>query len=473
MSANQREGRSNILHRSHSCKLELLHITNFKSDTTYDIRGVFNELNIYSSIDGVITSGDVSIIEQGNLIDLLPLDGREFIEICFNSDDDKYDPFHRLFFIYAVDNILEVKDKRHYVIRFTDVMGMINPNCRLSISYKNKKVEDIIDSVRTAIENPESGFEVYKQILADEKRIKALPTQNLLFPFTNFNELSVHTEYNMNFVVPQWHPIKFIKYITDRALSQDSVSLLDNKFADCVFFQNRKGEFVLTNYKRMFNTKLTDKAGKPITFKRAIANAITEKREVDEFIHHIVSLSYKDLFNVQKEKQLGFFGFTAYITDFSSAKVEEKKVSAEDIYNCLDKYGLTLENPIPFEALQHNEKAIFYYDVGGINWTYDYMDVDRYVLPYLKGNVLRSQMEYVKVTLEMNGIPDIDLGKYVYINVGTHKNNLESFVEGTKWVVSKYSHRILCDGTYTTAVECFTPYANRKYENTFIDAWRD
>ena len=74
-------------------------------------------------------------------------------------------------------------------------------------------------------------------------------------------------------------------------------------------------------------------------------------------------------------------------------------------------------------------------------------------------------MEYAKIVIEMNGISDIDIGKYVYIDLGkSDDNSVTQFVNGTKWVVSKYAHRFSADGTFTTVVECFTPYINREHD---------
>ena len=63
----------------------------------------------------------------------------------------------------------------------------------------------------------------------------------------------------------------------------------------------------------------------------------------------------------------------------------------------------------------------------------------------------------------MNGVSDIDIGKFVYIDLGkANDNSITQYVNGTKWVISKYAHRFLSDGTYNTMVECFTPYINRE-----------
>lgn len=451
--------------RKYSPVIKKLLLTNWNLNESYDLSSVFTQINIYSSIDGIIASGDLTISEQGNLISSCPLEGREFIEIEFCSIENVYESYHRLFFVYAVDDISESKDTRSYIIRFTDVLGMINPDMRLSIKYENK-IEDIIKKIEEIIENPEMEFEEYKQILNVNNKI---PTGNLLFPFTTKNELSIETEYPMKFVVPQWHPIKLITYLTDRALSQDSASLQEDKFTDCLFFQNRKGEFVLTNYKKMFNTPLSTQYSQNIVFRKEIANTDAKSTPTEntsgmiETKYAVQRFDLSKVFNVQIQKQLGMFGFTDYITDFVNAKCEPKDVKAEEIVSCLMRYGLSSQEPYPYECIKKTENGVFYYDVCGINMSVKDMEYERYTLPYLKGKVMRTYMEYAKITIEMNGVSDIDIGKYVYIDLGKAEDStITQFVNGTKWVVSKYAHRFNANGEFTTVVECFTPYINRE-----------
>ena len=474
--SNERITTSDKILRKGSPIIKKLLITNWNLNESYDLSAVFTQLNIYSSIDGIIASGDITISEQGNLISVCPLEGREFIEIEFcSTDKDDYESYHRLFFVYAVDDISESKDTRSYIIRFTDVLGVINPDIRLSIKYEDK-LENIIKKIEEMIENPEMGFEEYKQILNVNNKT---PTGNLLFPFTTKDDLSIETEYPMKFVVPQWHPIKFITYLTDRALSKDSVSLQEDKFTDCVFFQNRKGEFVLTNYKKMFTTPLSTQKTKNIVFKREIANTDAQSTPIEattgamETKYAVQKFDLLKIFNTQIQKQVGMYGFTDYITDFVNAKCEPKDVKAEEITSCLIRYGLSLGEPYPYETIKKTENGVFYYDTCGINMSVKDMEYERFTLPYLKGKVLRVYMEYAKIVIEMNGVSDIDIGKYVYIDLGrADDNSVTQFVNGTKWVVSKYAHRFLADGTFTTVVECFTPYINREKDANHTQAER-
>ena len=461
---NEQTTAKNKVSRGESSRLTKLSITNWYLNQTYDIRSVFTELNIYSSINGVFASGDVTINEQGNLISTCPFDGREFIEIEFCSLAGEYEPYHRIFFVYSVDNLIETKDSRTYTIRFTDVFGKINPDIRLNIKYEDK-LEDILKQIEEIIENPEMDFEVYKHILNNHDKT---PTGNRMFPLKFNDKLSVNTEYEMKVVVPDWHPLKLIAYLTDRTLSEDSVSLQNEKFTDCLFFQNRKGEYILTNYKKMFNTPLETEFTKNIEFKKEIANINLTKDSFSEVKYAVQKFDLSKIFNDQLQKQIGFFGFTDYITNFVEAKCEPVEVTDYEIQSCIKRYGLSLKEQYPYETLKKTEKGVSFYDVCGLNTEINEKEYERFTLPYLKGQVIRNYLEHATIIIEMNGVSDIDIGKYVYIDLGKADNNsVTQYVNGTKWVISKYAHRFLADGTYTTKVECFTPYINREKDANY------
>ena len=457
--------------RKRSPALSKLEITNFNRNESYDLRYVFTELNIYSSIDGVFTSGDVTISEQGNLISTAPLDGREYIEIEFCSLTGSYESYHRLFFVYAIDNLSEFKDVRTYTIRFTDIFGIINPDIRISYAYNNK-LEDIIEQIQTIIENPEMGFEDYKQILNNHTTI---PTGNKLFTFKTDDDLSVETSYEMKFVVPEWHPLKLINYLSRRTISNDSASLQEQQFTDCLFFQNRKGEFILTNYKKMFETQLSSEKTKNIEFKKEIANIKTQSSNISndaamqEVKYAVQKYDLSKIYNVQTQKQISFFGFTECITDFVNARCEPITVTNEEIQSIILRYGIS-NNQYPYEAIKKTENGVFYYDACGMNMSQAEDEFNKFTMPYIKGIVVRQYLEYAKIVIEMNGVSDIDIGKSVTINLGNDVNNtsITQYVNDSKWVISKYAHRFLADGTYTTVVECFTPYINRSkdFNNT-------
>ena len=58
--------------------------------------------------------------------------------------------------------------------------------------------------------------------------------------------------------------------------------------------------------------------------------------------------------------------------------------------------------------MKKTENGVSFYDTCGINTEYDEREYERFTLPYLKGQVIRSYLEHAKIIIEMNGVSDID-----------------------------------------------------------------
>lgn len=430
-------------------------------EDSYDLRGIFVSLNIYSSLDEIITTGDVTIQEQGNLISEMPIVGEEYIEIEFCSLDDEYEPFHRVFFVYAVDSIDEATDTRSYVLRFTDALGLINNDTRLAIRYKDK-FENIIDKIEHTI-NINSENQCYREIQ------KKYVLQDDPFQFKVDDDLSVQTNYEMNFVSPMWKPLQLIPYLARRAVSADSDSLNSNRFCDCHFFQNRKGEFIFTNYKAMFDNQLEDIHKEGVVLEKRIGNSASNSLNGAILPHEeprytIINYSFPKIFNVQMQKARGLFGFTDNVVDFLNVKCEPVPVSNVEIADILSQYKLDTGTEFPYSALTYTENSLLTFNECGIDTSPSEMQYEKFTLPYQKSLPVRQTIEYAKMTFELNGCSDLDIGRYVYVDLGMAENPaVSAYVKDIKWVVSKISHVFTRDG-YKTFVECFTPYLNREID---------
>ena len=464
--------------RTENSQLTILRIGKVFNDTednTYDLRSVFKELNIYSSFNDIITTGDVSIVEQGNLVEKMPIEGNEYIEIEFNTLKNCYDTFHRVFFVYSVDTLVELNDVRSYVIRFTDCLGIINNDTRIGIKY-NKNVEDIIDKLCTVV-NKNVDNDVYKNILISKN------VQKECFVFKKDDVISSITSYPFKFVVPMWKPLIFLKYMTNRAVSSEFTSDTRYMFCDCLFFQNRKGEFIFTNYKKMFNNPLkTTPQGnfseEEVVLEKELGNSKTStassnpqgaSSRTEEVRYPIINYKLSRFFDVQTQKLSGILGFTDNVTDFLRVKCEPVVVEKTDIEDILDFYNLNLDTEYsPYSAINFSTNSVFLYNECGIDFSNSDNNYEKFVLPYERSVALRQLIQYQEIYLELRGSSDLDLGKFVRIDLGESDNNnsIVNYINKVKWIISSIHHNYKNDGTYTTNITCFTPYLSRKLDNS-------
>lgn len=426
-------------------------------ENSYDLRGIFNRLNIYSSVGDMITSGDVSITEQGNLISTMPIEGNEYIEIEFCSLNGEYEPYHRIFFVYSIDDLVESKDSRSYTIRFVDVMGIINNDTRLAIRY-DAKFEDIVDYIAHVV-NVNSDNNQYRAILKQYL--------NLDDPlvFDRHHDLSVQTGYEMKFVVPRWKPLKTLSYLARRAVSQDSDSMNDNRFCDCFFFQRADGKFIVTNYKKMFFEPAKCKTGEEIVLEKRMGNSSTEGNvaaPLNEPRYGIINYSMPKIFNFQAQKNAGIFGFTSSVTDFLNVRCETEYIESTNIDEIMAEYKLDTGTEYPYTAPNFTTESVYVYNICGIDTSPQDNQYAKFTMPFQKSIAVRPLIEYGKITLELTGSSDLDIGDCIKIDLGKAKNeSVTQYINDIKWIIKRVTHSITPE-EYKTYVECFTPYINRE-----------
>jgi len=443
-----------IRNKSHSLSvLKIKSIAEGKEESEFDLRYIFDELNVFHDIDNIVTSGYVTIKEQGNLIVSCPIQGKEIIEIKFKSDfesEEGEDPwvkreYHRVFFVYAVDGLQESGDKRSYTIRFTDALGMINSDMRLSIKYDDK-AENIIEKIGNEIINKK---ELYNKWIKNTYN----GTRDVLML-----QKDVESEHNIIFTVPNWKPLKLINYITKKAVSIDQPNT--EKFADCLFFQSVTGFYKFTSYKHMMTETNKDKKRKFVRYPANITQAITDKYVVENF-------SFTDLFNSQIQKG-GMFGHTTFTVDLGNKEYISSPVPYEDVFEAIKSYygsNQILKEYASVEMSPDSSHGIHVFNINTDNAN-DSNRLDFVYPAVVKGIPMEAHMRSLKIFVEMNGASDLDIGTAVDLDFKPHPNaekhggDISQFINGT-WVIGKIRHTIT-PTAFKTFVECFTPCINKQ-----------
>lgn len=259
---------------------------------TVSLIGAFEDLVIYHNIDETVTSGYITIKEQGNFIKEFPIIGWERLDIEFlikgtqdsGNTNEVYKPYKRSFFIYAIDEMADKGDSKVYTLRFADISALINVSSRLEHRYTGK-AEDIITEIcetdmftnHNIRNNIDGSCSTAMPLIIDSK-----------------------TKFEFDFISPCWKPFDFINKIVSASVSKNGT------FNDCLFFQQTDGVFHFTDYLTLFNKK-------PIEFKKrpVVTTKITDKYIINDYI-------LNKLFNTQSQAMLGMFGNVSKIFDFSN-----------------------------------------------------------------------------------------------------------------------------------------------------------
>lgn len=420
--------------------LKKLSIISIDKEIEYDLSFIFKDISLYHSIDDVVTSGNITIQEQGNLVDILPIVGRERIDIEFTMMDGQkeiYTPYKRSFWVYAVDSIKESSSTKTYKIHFTDICGIINNNNRLSIKYEGK-VEDIFDSI---------------------SKTKMFTNLDYLSSFADRNPAmefgyKTKTAFEMIYVSPNWKPLRFMKRIASEAVSTEGDSL----FNDCLFFQQIDGKYEFNNYHNLFSKEKEKKEFK------YTPNQIRDKNPVPVSTgkYNIESYDFSTMFNTQASKISGMMGTTIEVLDFKKNKHQTIEQTYDQTFNSLSNNGYfdafsKNNNDKKFKDLETSTKSAIFYSLMGFN-TKENIDLETtYLMPiYVTGIPANLNQNVVNITFELSCAADIRLGDLIEI---TGITTGREWITGV-WCISKIRH-YLTQEKATTYVECFKNIQNR------------
>lgn len=500
------------------CKL-----TNTVTKNTIDISSIVRIINIYNSLEVMCTSGDIQVLDQGNMIEEYKLNGKEILDLEIHINDssnqlsEDENIYKRRFFVYAIDSIVGENDMMAYVIRFIDPFALINTDTRISFHYKNKKGEDIINQIKKIANSPQNNS--YKNIINNNySSINCNNNSTDLFPFKN----DVSSKYEFDITVPMLKPFELIRYITDRMTSSENTS----DWSDCIFYQDKKGVFHLNSFRNIFNQS------NRLLFAQQLTQSINEEPS-----HLVESYNFNKIYNIQLDKLNGIYGLQFAISDF---KPETKTVTSTTILgtNIISqsdekngpKSNMSLHDTIvnyfgnqlgsinlvgvqkmdnyndtpstqrmnagiidPFkcdyvpiksnqtattkgiaQTVEYNNQtgALIFLDTCGIIHENDteYDEYKKFALPHVKGVIMKKVLGTYVINCTMNGSFDIDLGKSFVLNMPQPSGvtrQLSAFVNGVVWMITNYKHTWDASSlevkTYVTGI---TPFLKRGEEAT-------
>lgn len=420
-----------------SYSLKKLTISNIDSLNEYDLSFIFQSCTIFHSLDDLVTSGVLVISEQGSLPKVLPVVGKECLDIEFTMiSDTEYIPYKRRFWVYAVDDVKEGGTIKAYKIHFTDICGIINNNNRLSMKYEGK-IEDIL----TSIGNTRMFSELsYLGDYSDRS------------PAMQFGFLT-ETAYDVLFVAPNWKPLQFMKHISRKGISKEGGSL----FNDCLFYQQIDGKYTLDNFHRIFSSGDKKELNfSPNQLKEDTASGVPKASGK----YNIENYNFTTLFNVQAEKISGMRGMTIEVLDFLGNKHTSVEQTYDQTYNQLSATGYfgsgnTMSKKI--QQLSPSNKSATFYALLGFNdiegTAPEIIETEQLAPLYTNGIPCNNLQRAVTASFELSCAPDIALGELVEIkNIGT--DTMQNWIRGT-WCVSKIRHTLTQEKAFTY-IECFS-----------------
>ena len=493
--------------RSGTTKIVTCAVTN-NTGSTIDITNILRGINIFNSLDSMVTSGWIEVLDQGNAIEEYSMNGQEVVDLEIHLNDDSetgsskagddFNVYRRRFLVYAIEDLRVMTDQMMYRIKFIDPFALMNTDTRISWHFKDKKGEEIIKKIGEVAEN--SINQPYRNAMSGVYGGAKLSSSQKLFDF----KADVSTQHQLDIYVPMMKPLELIRYLADRVVSQDNPC----EWSDCLFYQDKQGTFHLNSFKNMFKDSLT--------FTQQIATDATQEKQ-----HLIESYTFNKIYNIQVDKLNGIYGVQFAIADFKpttkkttqatvlgtnisagsgAAGSTSEKTDSLSLHDSIRRYfgggslgPISLGDPrkagmiIPFQAdnrqltavqaagdqgqqkqVTYNTKAgaLIFMDACGIihedDNTYD--EYKRSTLPYVTGCIMKKVLSTYVINITMNGAFDVDVGRSFIIKLDTSEGpkQMGEFVGDVIWIVSDVRHEWRSDSLQVkTYVTGFTPFLKR------------
>lgn len=188
-------------------QIKKLSITSYDGSVEYDIRQVFEELNIFENILLPCMSGNIVIRDAVGLSAKINFDGSEYLNVKISKFEDEME-FDRKFIIYKQSERKEVtQNSEMYVLHFVSEEFILSQQKKIKQSFKG------------------TYSEIIQRIMKDYLKI------NFVFPeIANI----APTKGLHNVVAPNKSPFDVIEMLTKQSVSQEGSP-------DYLFWQNNLG----------------------------------------------------------------------------------------------------------------------------------------------------------------------------------------------------------------------------------------
>jgi hypothetical protein len=264
-----------------------------KKDLSTDVTNLTVEANIFSSILDPICTCKFLIIDAKNILSNLPIEVGDRVELTIGYPDVQKT---FVFFIVGIENIADDQKQRSYVLKGVSELGFVSPYRNISKYYKGT--------------TSEIAYSVFKDNTSEKHAIW---------------EPSIGLQ---NIVVPNWNPIKTLHWLAKR-----STSAVDN-----TRFYFWQGSDMMYNFAPIerFRDIYKNKPPQKFTYGRnnqMIGNEGAQKPNSEAGTNTILSISYQDCFDIQKQIKSGKTGGVRYQTDVTTKTLNITTYNYWDSFN--------------------------------------------------------------------------------------------------------------------------------------------
>ena len=409
---------------------------------SYDVKPSLVEMSYFEDIFSNTVTGRMIISEAEGFIEKFHLSGNEYIRTTFTKASDKNFDIDILFRIYKISDrqLVGNMQTEGYVLYFCSDELIISEQYKISKSYPNTKISDIITDI----------------------------TKNYLKVPANKKVAIESTKGIYNFIVPNFKPFEAINWLSTYAQSSSPGSF----GADMLLFENKYG-YNFTSLQTLFSQQVYR------TYQYEPKNVDKKSQPVQDKYYSVLSYKFINTVDTLGAINSGQFAnqlitvdplLNRYITtnfDYSKYFAQSSTLNKYPIVNDTknrfgDKVYETPQAVIKVSPTNHGQK-----DVPYINNKPGAVVPDVFAEVYIPNRTAQLTLSnYNKIKLVIDGDPGAAAGTTINfnllsINPTTQGKKPDDFYSG-KYLISAVKHTIKTD-SYTTVLEIVKDSSVKQY----------
>jgi len=414
------------------------------SGQKFEMKKILIELSYYEDIYSFVVSGYVKIIDAQGFIELLQLNGNQFVEISFGKMKNAPNQNKQIFRVYKIDDRKPLAGNmtaQHYTLHFCSEELILSEQTKISKAYNGQKISAII-----------------KDVLVEKLKVK---TKNI----ATIEE----TTGMYDFIVPRFKPFETISWLSNYARPNMTGSI----GADMLFFETKDG-FYFRSLQSMFKQNIYT------TYKYQAKNLDNKTMSFQEKAITVIDYEFVKTYDMVDDIQSGTFSNrlisldpmsrTAKTTDFNYTDYKKRAVSLNpgNVSNDLvNRLGLT-QQQTPDAAFKVSTGNSFQSNAPYIKQIPGSVAKDIAVETYIPNRTAQIALaNYTVLKIRIPGDSGITAGRTINFNLlslkPSDKRKLDEFYSG-KYLVTAVRH-VIQPTVYQTFLEIAKDSTPKNYNS--------
>lgn len=399
-----------------------------------DFKKLLVEVSYYEDLFSFVTSGHLTVIDAQGFIEILQLDGNEFLEMDYSKSKNGTS-ISGTFRVYKIGDRVPAGNQNSslYTLYFCSEELILSEQNRITKSYMGTKISDIVKNILNTIQVP-------------SKRIYDIEETTGIYDFS----------------IPRFKPLEAISWLSTYARPKAS----ETTGADMLFFETKNGY----NFKSIKSMISED----PIaTYKYQLVNTSIE--DIQEKFYTVLEYEFVKTQDMLENISSGMLANKLIsidplkrsynVTTFNVDTAE----SGNNIGKLKNRLGKTqtesYDSVVKVATGNSNQKNVPY-----IKEREGSVAQDIFIEAYVPNRTSEINLaNYITVKMLVPGNPNLCVGKTINFNLLSQRNtrdnnqkDLDSFYSG-KYMITAARHVIRADGKYQTTLEVIKEKTKNKY----------